>query len=139
MDISSIGGTSHPVTRSIAMQGPGMNRTIPQRRLLIFVLAAGIAGSLAQGALAQSAASHNPNGIPGLGMAGRPQEIPVLEKQQVDCARPAFQGSVVSASIRATAPPSEQAKPIVFDKSCGPRTGLLRAHSGRAPPRTFSP
>jgi hypothetical protein len=117
-----------------------MNRTVRQNRLLVFLLCAGIAVSLAQATLLQNVASYAPNGILSRGMAGRPETIPTVEKQQLDCAnaRPTFRGSVVAASIRATAPPSERAELAVFDKSYRAQTGLLRAHFGRAPPYTFS-
>ena len=116
-----------------------MNRMVRQTRLLIVLLCAGIALSLAQASLLHGAASHNPNGIPVRGMAGHPEKIPALEKQQVDCAnaRPTFQGSVAFASVRTTANPSEQSELVIFNKSFRPQTGLLRAHFGRAPPYTF--
>jgi hypothetical protein len=117
-----------------------MNRTVRQTQLLIFLLCAGIALWLAQENLLQAGVSHDPNASVARGMAGHPEKIPALENQQVDCAnaRPTFQGSVALASIRATAPPSEPAELVVFDKSYRPQTGLLRAHRGRAPPCTFS-
>lgn len=118
-----------------------MKQTVRQtRRMLIFLLCGGIALSLAQVPLLHDAAIHDPNGVLARGMAGRPEKLPGLEKQQVDCAnaRPTFQGSVAPASIRANAPPSEQAELVIFNQSFRPQAGLLRAHSGRAPPYTFS-
>jgi hypothetical protein len=117
-----------------------MSRPIRQARLLSFVVAAGIAASLAQGALVRNAAGHDPNGMLVRGITGRTEEIPALEKQQVDCAnaRPAFQGSVASASIGVIAPPSAQTEPAFFDNAYRPQTGLLRAQFGRASPYTFA-
>ena len=118
-----------------------MKPTVRQiRQMVIFLLCGGIALSLAQVTLLHDAANYDPNGILARGMAGHPEKLPGLEKQQVDCAnaRPTFQGSVAPASIGAKAPPSEQAELVIFNKSVRPQSGLLRAHSGRAPPYTFS-
>ena len=117
-----------------------MNRTIRQRQLLIILLYAGSAISLAKETVLRGSASHNPNGILARGMAGHTKTLPALEQPQVDStnARPTFQEAVALESIRATAAPSEQAELVVFNKPCRPQTGLLRAHCGRAPPCTFS-
>jgi hypothetical protein len=117
-----------------------MNRTVGQTRLLILLLCAGVALSLAQGRHWGDAALHGPNGILARGMAGHSEKGPALEKQQVDWAnaRPTFQGSVASAGNGATPSAGEQAEPVVFDQPFRLQAGLLRAHLGRAPPHTFS-
>ncbi len=95
--------------------------------------------ALAQATLPLDVSSHAPNRIVARGMAGSPQKCPALEKQ-VDCAnaRPTFQASVAPVSIRATAPSNEHTDRVVLNTSNGPRTLLLRAHFGRAPPYTLS-
>jgi hypothetical protein len=113
-----------------------MFSTVRQSRILIFLLCAGIAVSLAQATLLQGAASHDPSGIPSRSMAGHPEKAPTLEKQQLSCAnaRPTFQGCVALATMRAFDAPIEQAELTVLDKSHQPQTELLQARYGRAPP-----
>jgi hypothetical protein len=117
-----------------------MKSPVQQTRSLIFFLCAGIAVSLAQGALLPDAASHDPNALVARGMAGCPDKSPAIEKQQVDCAnvRPTFQGTVAPVSIRSTAPPSAHAEFVSFNTSHRPQAALYRAHFGRAPPSSLS-
>lgn len=99
-----------------------MNRTAQQTRLLIFLLCAGGALSLAQGRHLRDSASHDPKGTLACSKAGHPEKIPALERQQVDCSssRPTFQGSVAFACSGAITATSEQAQPLVSDKSYRP-------------------
>ncbi len=120
--------------------GPAMSRTVRRTFRLIFFVVAGIAALLAGGNVLRARTGPDPHGTLAQGMAGHTEKIPALDKEQVSCptARPALQGSLASPSIRAEAPPSEQAASVVIDQSYRPRAGLLQAQFGRAPPFTFS-